>query len=122
MKSFRLFATLAAIALLFGCAAPTKYYWGSYERSLYSYYKQPANAEELEKSIAGLISEAEKTGARVPPGLYAELGYLMMQRAAYKEAITYYERERKAWPESKVLMDNMIRLAYNASTKETLKK
>ena len=47
----------------------------------------------------------------MPPGLYAELGYALLEEGQTKEAVGYFEKEKTKWPESGFLMDKMIRNA-----------
>jgi hypothetical protein len=50
----------------------------------------------------------EKSGQKVAPGLYAELGTLYLQGGSSDKARVMYSRERDTWPESKGLMTAMI--------------
>lgn len=92
---------------ILGCAAPTKYYWGNYENCLYSYYKNPSEVEEIVEALSKIIKNGEQDG-RVPPGIYADYGYLLFVTGKTGEAIVYFEKEKNAWPESSMLMDKMI--------------
>jgi hypothetical protein len=76
---------------------------------LYQGYKDPAKMEALRLGLEAHISATEKNGQKVAPGLYAELGTLYLQGGASDKAIAMYSREREAWPESKGLMDAMIK-------------
>jgi hypothetical protein len=99
------------IVLAAGCAAPAKYNWGGYENSLYQYYKDPTKASEFSTALVETIQGAEKTQGTVPPGIYAEYGYLLVQQGKAKEAVPYFEKEKAKWPESTYLMDSMIKTA-----------
>lgn len=110
MKARILVCCALFAGLLGACAPPTPYKWGNYEQSLYDYYKDPETVEALVKAIEASIADAEKT-KQVPPGLYAEYGYLLMARNENKTAITYFNKEKTAWPESTGLMDRMIKVA-----------
>ena len=96
-----------------GCGTTTKYHWGHYEDSLYRYYKNPAEVEELAEALAEIIEKGERDG-RVPPGIYADYGYLFLLTGNTGEAIIYFEKEKNTWPECSMLMDKMI-----ATTKTT---
>lgn len=105
-KHFMVAVTMVATSVfLSGCAPKGLYDWGGYERSLYDYYKNPNQLEELAISIKETI---KKSAGRIPPGLYAEYGGLMLQQGKKEEAIIYFEKEREAWPESKYFMDSLI--------------
>jgi len=104
---------IASVAtLLCGCATThDKYDWGSYDHSLYVYYKDPATAGDLLQGLDALIKNADSTKAVVPPGIYAEYGYLLLQQGKSKEAVGAFQQEETRWPESKVFMDRMIQVA-----------
>ena len=73
-----------------------------------SYYKNPG---ELEKFAERLLEDIEKaeTSGRMPPGLYAEYGYAMLEMGDARTAIVYFQKERDLWPESAFLMEAVIR-------------
>lgn len=94
-----------------GCAAPSKYYWGTYEGTLYASYKDPSKAAELSASLEEIITTSEKTNKPVAPGIYAEYGFMLHQQGKSREAIPYFEKEKRNWPESGAFMDSMIKVA-----------
>lgn len=96
--------------VLSGCATNARQYkWGDYENQLYSGYKDPSKMEAMMIGLEAQINTLEQNKGKVPPGLYAELGTLYLQAGAQDKAITMYGRERDTWPESKGLMDAMIK-------------
>lgn len=113
----KLYLALVPAFALAGCATGPKpmYEWGSYQPSLLSYTKS-ADAVEFEKELRETIDKGERKGS-VPPGVYAELGYLLMQSKRPSEAVTYFEKEKVTFPESRILMDKMIAGATSASAK-----
>jgi len=95
-----------------GCVTQhQRYDWGSYDPSLYGYYKNPANVGELSVSLAAVIDAASTNHATVPPGIYAEYGYLQLQQGKNSAAIDLFKQEESHWPESKIFMDRMIKVA-----------
>jgi hypothetical protein len=114
------FVILCTLLALTACAAPQnkKYEWGGYEQALYGYYKAPANADELVASIDATIATAEKASRPVPPGLYAEHGFLMLQQGKNQEAAGLFAKEKSRWPESTALMNRMIKLAEAKSSEK----
>ncbi|MCK5193486.1 MAG: DUF4810 domain-containing protein [Desulfobulbaceae bacterium] len=101
-----------------GCVPSTKYHWGNYENSLYRYYKNPAEVEEMAEALAKIIEKGERDG-KVPPGLCAEYGYLLFTTGNTGEAIAYFEKEKNIWPESSMLMDKMIATTKAADNKKS---
>lgn len=112
----RLSLGLAAALVLGGCATAPQplYQWGGYDTALYAHYKKPQNRTEFVESIKKVILDSEQAGKKVPPGCYAEYGYLLMEEGQRDEAIVYFGKERDAWPESGGLMEKMIRNAQRS--------
>lgn len=98
---------LLIVALTASGCATSQYQWGSYEQALYRYYKNPATLDEYAEQLASVIATAEPE-RKVPPGIYAEYGYVLLLQGKRDEAIAHFEREKRTWPESTRLMDIMI--------------
>ena len=112
MSLLRFAAVSALVVSLTACATPNqKYYWGKYDPSLYGYYKDPAKVGDLSQTLEAIIKSADTKNTRVPPGIYAEYGYLQMQQGKSQEAVDLFKKEQAHWPESKVFMDHMIQVA-----------
>jgi hypothetical protein len=100
------------IASLAGCVTShQRYDWGTYDPSLYAYYKDPTKAAAFAESLAEIISTADSDHAQIPPGIYAEYGYLQLQEGKNSAAVELFKQEETHWPESKVFMDRMIKVA-----------
>ena len=93
---------------LVGCAQ-NKYNWNGYDKGLYDAYKNPNQIVALQIKVQETIDALEKEKQAVPPGLYAELGTLYLQEGNIEKAKFYYAKERDAWPESKTLMNVLIK-------------
>jgi len=64
----------------------------------------------LQKSIEEAIKAAgESKSGRVPPGMYANLGYIYLKGGKSQEAVGSFMKEKNAYPESAHFMDRMIR-------------
>ena len=100
------FVTFALI-FISGCAPTGLYDWGDYELALYEFYDDPENFDEYIEALDEIVNESEAAD-RVPPGMYAEYGYVLYVSGQTGEALTYFEREKTKWPESAVFMDRMI--------------
>ncbi len=112
MKKLRLLLVLFALAIFAGCASQGKpmYYWGDYSHTLYELKKHPSD-ESLAKHIVCLddiIKNSKEIGVRVPPGVYAEYGYRMLDMGKKNEAISYFRLEEQTYPESTVFMERLI--------------
>ena len=107
-----------------GCTPQKMYYFGDYSKTLYSLEKNQ-DEESLLKHKQGLetiISESETRNLPVPPGIYAELGYINLKSNNSKEAIRLFQAESQLYPESRHLMDRLIQSAESkndSSAKES---
>lgn len=103
---------------LAGCKPKQMYYFGDYSKTLYGYEKNQ-NDESLLKhkqELERVISESETRALPVPPGIYAELGYINLNANSLKEAIRLFQMESQLYPESRLLMNRLIQ---SAKAKET---
>jgi hypothetical protein len=118
---FLLIAPALALSLA-GCVTNhQRYEWGTYDPSLYAYYKDPTKEAALAESLAAIISTADSNHAQVPPGIYAEYGYLQLQEGKYSAAVDLFKQEEAHWPESKVFMDRMIKVASTPTSPSSTK-
>lgn len=103
------YPSIAIAALVMGgCVTTPIYQWGGYESKLYAGYKDQTKMEELKLGLEAHVAAMDKSGQKMAPGLYAELGTLYLQSGDSVKARGMYARERDAWPESKGFMDAMI--------------
>ncbi len=107
----RALALALAAAAVSGCASQSMYHWNGYDEALYRHYREPAGREAWVEALRTTVLEAEQEGRKVPPGLYAEYGYVLLEEGKGKEAVVYFEKEKAKWPESRLLMEKMIRNA-----------
>lgn len=95
-----------------GCGgANTRYAWHNYDAELYEHYKDPAEKEVFIQNLKEIVETAEAEG-KVPPGVYAEYGFLLQEKGDLSQAIRYFQKEADKWPESKFLMAKMIANAH----------
>lgn len=93
-----------------GCAQQKMYYWGNYSKTLYDFRKKPGEETllnhklELEK----IVKVSTEKSLKIPPGVYAELGYLYFRENNGQEAIKFFQLEKQVYPESHVFMDRMV--------------
>lgn len=102
-------------ALLTGCVVapphPTGFYWGNYSRTLYEYLEAPSAStlEAHRNTLLDIIATADQgKGHKVPPGVYAELGKLELDRGNKAEAVKWFQQEATHFPESALLMKTLI--------------
>lgn len=120
MNRLSLGLTLSIALLLSGCAArSTMYYWGDYSSTLYQSKKNPSEESSLkhQQTLEKIIEESKTRNLRMPPGVYAELGYIYLKQNKNKDAIQYFRLEREIYPESALLMQRLENLALTKDKK-----
>jgi len=110
-----LFVLLSIIGLIIsGCSSKKPMYeYANYSESYYQ-LKQNGDAQSAATWKTSLEESIEKSNAyaiRVPPGIYANLGYLYLKVNDTQKAISFFEAEKSLYPEASVFMDNLIKKA-----------
>ncbi len=110
-----LFISLSVMALLIsGCSGKKPMYEYSNYSETYYQLKQTGDAENTAKWKTSLEESIEKSNARairVPPGIYANLGYLYLKVNDTQKGISFFEAEKALYPEAGIFMDNLIKKA-----------
>ena len=104
--SFWLVMVFTFAAFASACAPTSLYQWGHYEQSLKANYVTH-DQTEARTALEGAITSAQKEGRRVPPGVCAELGFLLYKCGQGEQATEYFQKEAQLFPESKPLMDKL---------------
>jgi hypothetical protein len=99
-------SALVGVSGLLGCVPPPIYLWGDYEDTLYQRYANE-DAAEQEARLREMVVAAELK-SQVPPGVYADYGFMLYRRGDYGGAIGYFEKEKQRFPESAALMSKLI--------------
>lgn len=110
-KFLKLFC-LCLFGYLSGCMPIQKYSWNAYDETVYDYYKNPNERATYVEALQEIIKLSEESG-KIPPGIYAEYGYVNYETGNYKEAIKYFQKEHDTWAESRFFMNKMIQNAKN---------
>ena len=110
-------AVLFCIAIFDSCSPKAPIYaWYDYDDIAYLLMKngEAANEEAL-KNVglrmtcgAGMV-DGLKDGGAVPPGIYAEVGYIYFKQGNTTLAKKYFEKEIEAYPESKVYVSRILK-------------
>lgn len=98
---------LAIATSLIGCGGPSLFYWGDFEQGLYDRYVTEQHAQ-ADAYLFETITDAEQHHQKVPPGAYADYGFLLFKRGDRNGAVAYFEKEKQAFPESSALMTKII--------------
>lgn len=114
VKNIKYLLSATAIILITGCVSQSPkplYNYGNYSDSYYSYKKNmtPETTLALQNSIEKAIAETDKSeSGRVPPGMYANLGYLYIKAGKPSDAIANFTKEKSIYPEATLFMDRLI--------------
>ena len=102
---------LGTVAMLSACVSVSDagYYWGNYNKTSYAVVNEPSK-ESLEAHVSELnriIDESNKKELRVPPGIYAELGYSLSKLGRGAESEQYFQMEGELYPESRAFIEKI---------------
>ncbi len=103
-------SVVAACVLLSACAkAPLTYNWGEYSSSLYKLKKDPSdeNLQNHKQALVQIIQGSAQQSLRVPPGVYAEYGYILVKEGKIEQGIKYLDLEAQTYPEAKVFVERV---------------
>jgi hypothetical protein len=123
MKSTTVLTLFALSIILFGCGQKQMYYYGNYSNTLYSMKKDSDESSQNQhiKELENIIQESQHKNMKVPPGIYAELGYWYLKNNHKKEAIKMFNEESNLYLESRHLMNRLIQKANIQSDMNTTK-
>ncbi len=101
------------VLALASCSTTTKslYSWYDYEDATYEYNKR--QTEELQVKLLEqykkLTDKQRGTRGVVPPGLYAEYGYLLYKTGKKDEGLKFLKQEITVYPESEKYISRIIK-------------
>lgn len=109
MKTVPLTIVLLGL-LVSGCNPPPIFYWGDYSETLYAYKKSPdeKTLQAHKKTLQEIITLAPQKRQKIPPGVYAEYGFLLLREGKESEGFEYLQKEEALFPESKVFVQRLI--------------
>jgi len=110
---FFVFLTILYCLLSVGCVPNKMYYFGNYSDTLYSFEKNQNDKSLLKhkQELENIVTKSELKNIPVPPGIYAELGYINLKLNNFIEAIKFFQAESQLYPESRHFMDRLIQTA-----------
>lgn len=110
MKKY--FFALLAIWLLSACAPQKMYYWGDYNKAVYDHEKKQTESSKkvLLKTFEEIISKSKRKGTRkqVPPGIYADYGFHLLQDGQIEKGMRMLEKEKELYPESEQMVNFLM--------------
>lgn len=104
-RKFNLLVLFGSCILLFmlGSCSSSYYAWYDYDEQSYQYNKvedQQAR-QNLMKTYNKMIRKPNGTLKKVPPGVYADYGYLLLVENKTEEGIKMLKKEIELYPASK---------------------
>jgi len=101
------------MAFMSACSPMPKplYNYEEYSQSYYNLKKEPSEESALvyKRVLEEVITKkGESSSQRVPPGIYANLGYFYLKTGNREKAIEYFNQEKSVYPEAAFFMDRMI--------------
>jgi hypothetical protein len=112
MKSKFLFIGFAIALLLSSCTPKVLYSWGKYDDTSYKYLKfsDEKSTEQLIQTYQQLIKKQTGTRQVVPPGIYADYGFVLLQANRTQEGREMLEKEITLYPESKIFIERILKM------------
>ncbi|MEI6062776.1 MAG: DUF4810 domain-containing protein [Bacteroidota bacterium] len=107
-----LFITFS-IFLLASCSTQKPLYsWANYETTSYNYLKNSNEkaTQELIETYQKIIEKQKGSRGIVPPGIYADYGFLLLQAKKTEEGKAMLAKEIALYPESKVFIDRILKI------------
>lgn len=108
----KILLALFAVMTITSCTTTTTLYsWYDYEDITYQYSKR--RTDELQVKVLEqyqkLTEKQKGTRGVVPPGLYAEYGYLLYMTGKQEEGLNFLKEEIKLYPESEKYISRIIK-------------
>jgi hypothetical protein len=109
----RIALVLFAVLLFMGCATQeTLYTWNNYEVTSYNYLKNTdeKSTQELIETYKKIIKKQQGKRGIVPPGIYADYGFLLLQTDKKEEGMAMLQKEVELYPESRVFIERILNM------------
>jgi hypothetical protein len=100
--------------IMFASCTPKKqlYSWDKYEITSYNYLKNSdeKSTQELIETYQKIIEKQTGTRNVVPPGVYADYGFVLLQANKTEEGKAMLLKEVALYPESKIFIDRILKI------------
>jgi len=108
-----LFSLISILCFLTSCVTTqTLYSWENYEKASYNYLKNSdeKSTQELIENYQKIINKQTGTRGIVPPGIYADYGFVLLQVNRTDEGKAMLQKEMELYPESKVFIERILKM------------
>lgn len=101
----------AFVMLTMSCAATQLYSWYDYQDDYYHYLKNADedSQKELAKTYEEIINKQREIRGVVPPGIYADYGWLLLEQNKVEEGKAMLAKEVELYPESAVFVGSILK-------------
>lgn len=99
--------------MLVSCSTQKPLYsWANYNQTSYNYLKNSdeKSTQQLIETYEKIIEKQKGSRATVPPGLYADYGFLLLQANKTDQGKAMLQKEIALYPESKVFIDRILKM------------
>ncbi|MCX6228483.1 MAG: DUF4810 domain-containing protein [Bacteroidia bacterium] len=99
--------------LLASCSSQKPLYsWGKYEITSYNYLNNSdeKSTKAIIKAYQKIISSQKGTRKMVPPGVYADYGFVLLQANKTQEGKAMLLKEIALYPESEIFMNRILKI------------
>ncbi|MCR4822641.1 MAG: DUF4810 domain-containing protein [Treponema sp.] len=114
---FKKAGILLSAAAIFACVscASSQYAWYDYQENYYNYVKKADEGSEkkLVKSYKKMIKSPGGQRGLVPPGIYADYGWYLLERGKTAEAKECFLKEIEYYPESSTFISSILKRLNN---------
>jgi len=106
---------LPLVLLLTACAnnnAHHLYHWGQFSNVSYVWLKEDGSqsAQDMRDILEKEVQTAATDNRQLPPGFHAHLGLLYLKLGESDKALTQWQAEKEAFPESTPFMDFQLQM------------
>ncbi len=109
----KVFFVFFALLLLSACTVNKPLYtWADYEKASYNYLKKSDEkaTQVLIENYQEVIEKQKGTRGVVPPGIYADYGFILLQSDRAAEGKQMLQREIALYPESEVFISRILKM------------
>ena len=104
---------VASLAILASCTTQKPLYtWEKYEITSYNYLKNSdeKSIQELIENYQKVIDTQKGTRGVVPPGVYADYGFILLQEGKTEKGKEMLKKEIALYPESKIFIERILKM------------
>ena len=105
-------AAVSALAIFaMSCTSTQLYSWYNYQSDYYHYLKNAdeSSQKKLAETYQKIIEKQKETRGVVPPGVYADYGWMLLQDNKIEEGKAMLAKEVEFYPESEVFVGSILK-------------